>query len=335
MDKVSFTVSTRTPIWTGGIDKQMDRLHATGLIGSLRWWYEVIVRGLGGEACDPTSDSRHQYDAKQVASPEDQLCSACYLFGATGWRRLFRLKIIPRELRKDGPVERHETTGSRYRRDSRRDRRNHPQWFFSSPGRSGSFLLEFTRLSPHFDPVLVQGTLRLIAAHGGLAARTQLGYGWVDISFGDQFDANNFVRAVEVRGSPNPELPALTNMFFATLSTSDPGISATLNAKYDVRKAFRDDFKDRELRHYVCGTVERDRQGSKLSFTQSVNGEMRVWGWLPQRLPNGMPSRDVVIKEIYAALGQYGRIKSWREFDSDRDSVRRFNSPEEFFASLV
>lgn len=41
------TLKTLTPLWTGGADGRSDRLHTTGIIGSLRWWYEGIVRGLG------------------------------------------------------------------------------------------------------------------------------------------------------------------------------------------------------------------------------------------------------------------------------------------------
>ncbi|WP_348531079.1 type III-B CRISPR module RAMP protein Cmr1, partial [Methanothrix sp.] len=32
-------LKTLTPLWTGGVDQTCDRLHETGLIGSLRWWY--------------------------------------------------------------------------------------------------------------------------------------------------------------------------------------------------------------------------------------------------------------------------------------------------------
>ncbi|MGQ9833224.1 MAG: type III-B CRISPR module RAMP protein Cmr1, partial [Candidatus Villigracilaceae bacterium] len=35
-------LKTLTPLWTGGIDGTTDRLHETGLIGSLRWWYEAL-----------------------------------------------------------------------------------------------------------------------------------------------------------------------------------------------------------------------------------------------------------------------------------------------------
>jgi len=47
------TLRTLTPLWTGGVDGSMDRIHETGIIGSLRWRYEAIVQGLEGRACDP------------------------------------------------------------------------------------------------------------------------------------------------------------------------------------------------------------------------------------------------------------------------------------------
>lgn len=41
-------IQTLTPLWTGGVDGKMDRIHETGIIGSMRWWYEAIVRDWGG-----------------------------------------------------------------------------------------------------------------------------------------------------------------------------------------------------------------------------------------------------------------------------------------------
>jgi len=91
---MEITLKTLTPLWTGGIDQTSDRLHETGLIGSLRWWYEALVRGLGGYACDPTSNDCCKYDPKKIDPPEKQLCAACYLFGCTGWARKFRLRVL-------------------------------------------------------------------------------------------------------------------------------------------------------------------------------------------------------------------------------------------------
>jgi len=76
-------IKTLTPIWTGNANKEITTLRETGIIGSLRWWYEALVRGLGGSACDPTNT---KCDGKNH-------CAACELFGCTGWARKFRLEV--------------------------------------------------------------------------------------------------------------------------------------------------------------------------------------------------------------------------------------------------
>ncbi|HEU4686184.1 MAG TPA: type III-B CRISPR module RAMP protein Cmr1 [Nitrospira sp.] len=88
-----FTIKLRTltPLWTGGVDQRCDRLHETGLIGSLRWWYEALVRGLGGSGCDPRDDARCPAD-------DGNRCVVCDLFGCTGWGRKFRFQILDGNL---------------------------------------------------------------------------------------------------------------------------------------------------------------------------------------------------------------------------------------------
>lgn len=85
MTDLTIRLRTLTPLWTGGIDQTCDRLHETGLLGSLRWWCEALVRGLGGSACDPTDNS--------PCHDEDH-CAVCKLFGCTGWSRKFRLRVV-------------------------------------------------------------------------------------------------------------------------------------------------------------------------------------------------------------------------------------------------
>ena len=97
IEPLTITIKTLTPIWTGGVGGRCDRLHETGIIGSLRWWYEAIVRGLGGYACDPTDDRRRcELSGKEKTDAErrENLCPACYLFGCGGWRRRYRLEIV-------------------------------------------------------------------------------------------------------------------------------------------------------------------------------------------------------------------------------------------------
>ena len=63
-----------TEIFTGGPERKSEVIRDTGLIGSLRWWYEALIRGVGGTACDPS----------QGPPCEERLhCDACELFGCS------------------------------------------------------------------------------------------------------------------------------------------------------------------------------------------------------------------------------------------------------------
>lgn len=73
-----------TPIWTGDAEPRGERLILTGLLGSLRWWFEVLVRGLGGPACDPSG----------TKCQDRNHCSVCELFGCTGWARKLRFQVL-------------------------------------------------------------------------------------------------------------------------------------------------------------------------------------------------------------------------------------------------
>lgn len=331
---------TLTPIWTGGVDGTSDRLHESGLIGSLRWWYEAVVRGLGGSACDPSEHrcefkpEREQYKAalrEGKNGPEllraANLCDACQVFGATSWRRRFRLTVDD-STGKDDMAESWSTTGNRLKRDSQK----RPQWYFKTPARHGAFAVSVLPLTVDFDPVLLLGLFKLIEEQAGLGAKTQLGYGWIEEDPSAErtrpaFDPARYVArqqaAIGSPVSPNPGLPALDNMFFAQVKTGHVGLTATLNLKYDVRAMFRTAFSgDRDLRHFVCGSVQGDnRQASKVFYTQAVEGVMRVWGWIPDTLPIKAVQRDDVVETIHKGIANFGTITRWREFNSARDKV--------------
>jgi CRISPR-associated protein Cmr1 len=74
-----YKLKALTDIWTGDRTGNPSRLITTGLLGSIRWWCEVIVRGLGGSACDPSNT--------QARCPDRQRgrCVVCELFGCTSW----------------------------------------------------------------------------------------------------------------------------------------------------------------------------------------------------------------------------------------------------------
>ena len=97
-------IKALTLIWTGDIDRGCRGIKETGIIGSLRWWYEALVRGLGGYACDPTSKEKCELDQRRLQKAiregksiqealDEQICPSCQLFGCTGWSRRFRLEV--------------------------------------------------------------------------------------------------------------------------------------------------------------------------------------------------------------------------------------------------
>lgn len=82
--KQTYQFNVLTDLWTGDLNGKSGRLIPTGLLGSIRWWFEVLVRGLSGNACDPS-------DTKCEGRNH---CVVCELFGCTGWARKFRFEVL-------------------------------------------------------------------------------------------------------------------------------------------------------------------------------------------------------------------------------------------------
>lgn len=95
VDVKEWRFAALTDIWTGNVNQQNDRLITTGLLGSIRWWFEVVVRGLSGSACDPTGSSKVRCpDDGKKPTESGHHCVVCELFGCTGWARKFRFEVV-------------------------------------------------------------------------------------------------------------------------------------------------------------------------------------------------------------------------------------------------
>ncbi len=207
-------LKTSTPLWTGGVDGTCDRLHETGIIGSLRWWYEVIVRGLGGTACNAVSDPRCPIKVKVETSEKQVWCMACDLFGCTGWGRRFLLRLA-----EDGT----QVYAQQDQRDqiSFRPSGRHRGWYYGA-GRLGN-----NPASPELHGQLIvlredQGAvinqltvpLALASAWGGLGARTQHGFGVVQATVWDGSqqcvaDLDRFLRYIEAKKAEHAKAPSV------------------------------------------------------------------------------------------------------------------------------
>jgi CRISPR-associated protein Cmr1 len=143
----TYQLKALTDLWTGSVTLEEkngkikektgpDRLITTGLLGSIRWWFEVLVRGLGGSACDPT-------DTK---CEDRNHCVVCELFGCTGWARKFKFEVLDEKS------------------DIKTDQIKQNQ----------TFNLRFTPLRPirGEEWALLDATLRLIAEYGAIGGKT-------------------------------------------------------------------------------------------------------------------------------------------------------------------
>lgn len=131
-----------TDLWTGDANQSGKRLIPTGLLGSIRWWFEVLVRGFGGSACDPT------LNGVRCPDKEGRHCVACELFGCTGWARKFRLMVMDQSEKViQDQIKENQT-----------------------------FILRFVPLRPICGEewCLLDATLRLIANYGAIGGKTVL-----------------------------------------------------------------------------------------------------------------------------------------------------------------
>ncbi len=132
----TYQFNALTDLWTGDLNGKSGRLITTGLLGSIRWWFEVLVRGLDGNACDAT-------DTK---CEDRNHCVVCELFGCTGWARKFRFEVLD------------ENSGTKTNQIKQNQ----------------TFSLCFTPLRPIRveEWTLLGATLRLIAEYGAIGGKT-------------------------------------------------------------------------------------------------------------------------------------------------------------------
>lgn len=333
-------LETLTPLWTGGVDGKVDRIHETGILGSLRWWYEVIVRGLGGRACDPSqgkcSFDLDKYRKSKAGNERERLhdaglCDVCQVFGATGWQRRFRLEIVQEQVSGadiSNMIEIPHNTGTK-RKSS---------WYFSHQPLEGEFTIKIESLAPDFPPEIIAGLIQFIADWAALGARAQMGFGVIRTRHGridtkplyDWLIASSANEAYE-------ELPTLKNVFFARITPKDGSFSEqdTFNLKYYLRQLFAGQ-QNRDLRHFIMGTVKGGRIAAKVKMSRPYNSEkeMRVWGWIPEKADISRRSwnRDQVVSRIYNHLTQNYTLQVWREMKSPRrDTVTPNNGDAEAF----
>jgi CRISPR-associated protein Cmr1 len=323
-------IETLTPLWTGGVETgRVDRLHETGILGSMRWWMEALVRGMGGKACDPTGQ-QCLYDATE---PDNGICDVCRVFGATGWRRRFRLDVEDNTNPDNGVKSQLQAQRSyQYSKENTRT----PTWYFpqnvNDKPRSGALTLRIQSLHPDFKPEVIGGLIQFMADWAAIGARPQMGFGVITLTNG-RLDARPLYDwLLATAGSKSyPQFPSLCNIFLARIHLPGAQEQATFNLKYDLRRLFA---TDQPLRHFIMGTVKDGRMASKIKVSRPYgDGLLRVWGWIPEKATQydlGW-SRDKIAQAIHDHLQSNYTLRVWREFNSPRDTVAPHSGDAKMF----
>lgn len=332
-------IKTLTPLWTGGVEaSKVDRIHETGILGSLRWWYETIVRGLGGEACDPSRGEcrfdAEKYARSQASDERKRLCDVCQVFGATGWRRRFRMSVVEENV-SNAQIQDKVALQHRQYTDNKGKPRT-PTWYFRDPTQPntvpntpkiGCFSIKVISLATDFPPEVIAGLIQFIAKWAALGARAQMGFGVIELD--KRVDTEPLCKwLAQVVGSNHyPHLPSLQNIFLARIAPRNGAQfneRDTFNLKYDLRQRFTGQ-QNSDLRHFIMGTVKGKRMAAKVKMSRPYNNgrEMHVWGWIPEEANVYRDSwnREKVVDVIYQHLNKNYTLQVWREMDSPRDTV--------------
>lgn len=215
---LSLSIETLTPIWTAGVGGKVDRIHETGLMGSLRWWYEAMVRGVGGNVCNPTSDKSNERCPTIDKKGTSHYCDVCEIFGATGLKRKFGLYI---DFEKNGEYLFDKTKIITVTAPNGRN-----GWRFGASKISSQESPVEGKIQIYAEHEKVANHLailfKIIELHGGLGAKNQLGFGVVNLNLSENektIEANleKFENDFQNKNHTYGTLPDLKNMFFAKL----------------------------------------------------------------------------------------------------------------------
>lgn len=309
-------VNTLTPLWTGDINGECSRIKETSLIGSLRWWYETLIRSLDGSACDPTSKSR-------CPSQEDgnrKRCDVCEFFGCTDWGRRFGIRVVKSpEVVEMKFLSRIEHESFYYYRKGRRSpiylnnwykliyKEVHPRAFF---GRTKLATLSYSLISKEHMNDIVAFLLKLISVSGGMGAKSQIGFGLINLENEKEFDiGEGFNKIKSIRGSRDSLKketlgPCLNDYFKLEVALSKdflgnrgtswyPGkpdmTQSYLQSGYALKFMIRNAFKKDDIVESVCTNYseivkESEKRKRKIREDNERNAKREIRKYSPEKI---------------------------------------------------
>jgi len=195
--QIKVTFRTLTPLWTGDAWGDNKEIRPSSIIGSLRFWFEVICYFAGvtsNKNYDDKGKLNDNLDEKSFkekvlnngldfaridkALAECKISLPSRVLGCTGWKGWVRIKKV--EFKKDN-----------FKEDLKGRIIKNKNWFWGSPYYEGKFKITFELEDKILEPIFYP-LLTFIERYGFLGGKWNIGYGRVKIESIDDDLWNEF-----------------------------------------------------------------------------------------------------------------------------------------------
>ncbi|MDD3050295.1 MAG: type III-B CRISPR module RAMP protein Cmr1 [Candidatus Cloacimonetes bacterium] len=179
MINVPIIFETITPLFTGNCNQEMDEIKPTSIMGSLRFWFEVICHFSGLFKYLKNDLDQKAFEKKVKENPaisdeeiqkELNLSPTAFYFGCTGWKSQIGIeKINPSEkdIRLIEPNKKKIVDGK--------------NWHLPKKYYEGQFTIEFTLQDQSLKENILLPLLQFIQEYGFLGGKNNIGFGRVKI----------------------------------------------------------------------------------------------------------------------------------------------------------
>lgn len=204
--KVSF--ETITPLFTGDVNQKMTEIRPASIMGSLRFWFDVICHfsGINGNFKydkDKKKKIKIHEEYLKILNTDEQvydhdICNKLmltpteYYFGNTGWKSKIGIEAI--NPLKNWPIgnklnlpfgikycDREQRWKNLLRMDRSCNQRDFHCWFFEIPYFWGSFEISFNVESRRIKDNILFPLLNFIQEYGFLGGKNNIGFGRVKV----------------------------------------------------------------------------------------------------------------------------------------------------------
>lgn len=199
MPTVKINVSTVTPLWTGNAWGRYKQIQPQSILGSLRFWFEVLcyashlisVKSYKTEKLDYDNFKSEVNDVLKNSAENSKknitlfeikrralrkLSFPSQIFGCNGWKGFVKIKKIElaNYLIPNNPLD----LRNKITKESNNGRKP-SEWYYEKPYFWGDFYLELELESNELKETIVYPLLHFIEKYGFVGGKNNLGYGRV------------------------------------------------------------------------------------------------------------------------------------------------------------